>query len=115
MLCCHVVDSSVWPARASQHCLTHVVHTGVWGGLGLTADSSTSTVALALINSTIVGNTASHGGSQVYSTGVADVLLSDVVVGMDCANTQVTSGVGMGCVYHSVCPGHVRGMSVACV
>ena len=62
---------------------------GVFGGGLLLGVVQQSTCGLAVADSVIDGNTASHGGSQLYSTCAAGVSVVNVVARLGTGDSQV--------------------------
>jgi fibronectin-binding autotransporter adhesin len=61
------------------------------GGLGLGSGDRSDTCALQLLSgTTLAGNTAGHGGAQVYMGCSADMLLDQFSMALTLSGTQVT-------------------------
>jgi hypothetical protein len=59
-------------------------------GGGLAVGVGTSTCGLAVVNSTIIGNFAAHGGAQVFMDGAGDASFTSTDVQLGTSGSQAS-------------------------
>ena len=70
-------------------CAAAIVGAGVWSGAGSLSATSVPSVGLAFAGGVVQGNVAPRGGSQLYSSSVAEVVVDGTLFLLSPGDSEV--------------------------